>query len=100
MAMLFKRRNIDAGLHGLVFELNKICNGAVYTDVQHLNRLILQFLRGVADYNAVMGIQKMPWHERAGFHGHARSARSTRSTHRQGQCSGGTTVMSIFGVAK
>jgi hypothetical protein len=54
------------------------------------------------------GIQKMPWHERAcpcrfsractvntvmhGQHGHARSA------HGPVQCSGGTTVISIFSV--
>ena len=51
--MLFEQRNIDASLHGLVFELNKICNGAVYTDVQHLNCLLLRFSR-VANYNPVI----------------------------------------------
>ena len=40
------------GLHRLgIFELNKIYNGAVYTDSQHLNCLLLRFSRGVANYN-------------------------------------------------
>ena len=42
------------GLHIFVFELNKICNGAVYTDAQHLNYLILCFLGGVANYNPII----------------------------------------------
>ena len=59
IAMLLEWRtwNNDPGLHRLIFELNKICNGAVYslyTDPWHLNYLLLCFLRGVANYNPVI----------------------------------------------
>ena len=35
----------------ILYKLNKICNGAVYTDPQYLNCLLLRFLRRVANYS-------------------------------------------------
>ena len=52
--LLFEQRNNDSGLYRLVFGLNKICNGAIYTDAQYLNCLPLCFLRGVANYNPII----------------------------------------------
>ena len=52
-------------LHRLIFELDKICNGAVYIDAQHLNSLLLCFSKGVANYKPVIHstiyIPEVPW---------------------------------------